>query len=94
MYCTSTYLIVNILTKLYFLLGWQDEVDNILKEQGKFVKTEDAPDSLSLYEETTSCTNNPLKPFDSQPQVSDDYHLSRLSVKIKNIVSLHGNIGC
>ena len=76
------------------LLGWQDEVDNILKEQGKFVKTEDAPDSLSLYEETTSCTNNPLKPFDSQPQVSDDYHLSSLSVKIKNIVSLHGNIGC
>jgi len=52
--------------------GWQDEVDNILKEQGKFVKTEDAPDSLSLYEETTSCTNNPLKPFDSQPQSSTD----------------------
>ena len=66
-----------------------------MKEQGKFVKTEDAPDSLSLYEETTSCTNNPLKPFDSHPQVSDNYHLLSLTVKIKNIVSLHyGNIGC
>ena len=58
--------------KITFILGWQDEVDKILKEEGKFVKTEDAPDSLSLYEETTSCTNNPLKPFDSQPQVSDN----------------------
>ena len=74
-----------MLTKLYIFLGWQDEVDNILKEQGKFVKTEDAPDSLSLYEETTSCTNNPLKPFDSQPQVGDNLHLSSFSVKAKNI---------
>ena len=66
--------------KITFILGWQDEVDNILKEQGKFVKTEDAPDSLSLYEETTSCTNNPLKPFDSQPQVDGNFHLSSFSV--------------
>jgi len=56
--------------------GWQEDVDKVLKEEGKFVKTEDAPDSLSMYDEP-SCTsgvstNNPLKPFDNPPRSSTD----------------------
>merc|ERR1719219_1966932 len=55
--------------------GWQEECDKILQKDGKFVKTEDAPeDSVSLYEDEPSGTtsNNPLKPFDNPPRSSTD----------------------
>jgi len=58
--------------------GWQEDVDKVLKEEGKFFKTEDAPDSLSMYDEpsctsgVSQSTNNPLKPFDNPPRSSTD----------------------